>query len=575
MQANIERRFNILGAVVVLIVFSILVRLFEKQIIDHDHYVALAQSQHRYEKSQLAERGKIYVHDYIEDKDSLYPLSFDVRNYALMVIPNQVKDKVKTAKDISDILKMDEKEVFDKINNDKLYIPPLKHDIDFGTSELINSKNLEGVIVLPEYKRYYPEKSLASHLLGFVNAEGKGNYGFEGHYDKELQGTAGMIIGEKDTYGRLISLLSEKDPKDGTSYVLTLDRSVQYYVEKKLKEAIDQYQAESGTILIMDVKTGGILAMADYPSYDPNNFRDYAKDNAGIFINPAIAYLYEPGSIMKPIVMSGAIDSGVVTPDTKGTFSNMTIVSGYEIHTAEDKAFGEENMTQVLQNSDNVAMVWLSEKIGKENLYKIVSDFGLLDKTNIDLDSESAGSTAPLKEWRDIHRATVAFGQGISISPIEILSAYATLANSGVYIYPKMVDKIILPDGQEKKVEKREGKQVIKADTAKQMAEMLKSVVDNGHSKKAGVEGFNVSAKTGTAQIPKADGTGYEDNESKLGIYNHSLAGFAPTEDPRFVMLVKLTKPKTAKYAESTAAPLFGDIASFLINFYYRLPLNK
>lgn len=563
---NLTNRYNILGILVVIMAIAILWRMFEKQVVEHGKYVALAIGQQRFETTEIAQRGTVYVHDTIEGADSLYPLAFDVKTYALWVVPKQVVDRDGTSSSLSELSGIDKKTIFDAINNDKLYIPPLKKGMDFDQADQIKQKKILGVFVMPESSRLYPEKSLASQLLGFVNTEGKGNYGFEGHYDRELQGTSGETVGEKDTLGRVINLLDEKDSKDGTSYVLTLDRSVQYYAEKKLKEAIPKYQAESGSVVIMDIKTGGIIAMASTPDFDPNNYREVAKENSSYFVNPAIAYLYEPGSIMKPITMAGALDSGSVTSDTTETFGNYTVVDGYEIHTAEDKAFGTENMAQILQNSDNVGMVWVSEKEGKDNIYKYLNDFNLLDKTNIDLDSEATGYVPPFKQWKDINRSTIAFGQGISVTPLAMVAAYAAIANGGAYIYPHVVDKIIQSDGKEISVEKKTGKQVVKKENAQQVADMLVSVIKSGHGKKAAVPGYDLAGKTGTAQIPKASG-GYEEN-----IYNHSFMGFGPANDPRFVMLVKLDKPKAALYAESTAAPVWGDIASFLINYYYKLP---
>ncbi len=576
MQSNkeIQSRYKAAGIIVIILMSVILARMFEKQIMQHDKYIALAEGQQRFEKIETAQRGKIYAHDTIEDENSLYPLSFDVKTYQVWVVPRQVIDKKDTSKKLSSLIGLGEKEIFDAINNDKLYIPPIKKGLDYDNAQNISKLKITGIITVPENSRYYPENNLASHLLGFVNAEGKGNYGFEGHYDKELHGTSGNMVGEKDTLGNIISLLDQKEAQDGTSYVLTIDRSVQYFVQKKLKEAIDKYQADSGTVLIMDVETGGIVAMASLPDYNPNNYRQIAKDNPGIFVNPAIAYLYEPGSIFKPLIMSAAIDKGLVTPETEGTFDWHVWVDNYEIKTAERKAFGKENMIQVLQNSDNVAMVWLSEQLGKETMYDYIKKYNFFDKTGIDLDSEVSGYTKPVEKWKDINRATISFGQGIAVSPIQLVAAYAALANGGVYMYPHIVDKIIMPNGTEKKVEPREGARVVKEDTARTMASILKQVVEGGHSWRAKVEGFSIGAKTGTAQIAKPEG-GYEENESGLGIFVHSLAGFAPTENPKYAMLVKLDKPKTEKYAESTAAPLFGEISSFLLNFYYRLPANN
>ncbi len=569
-QKTIERRLRVMGVIVVLIAVVLAFRLFDIQVTKHSHYLALAQGQQRFEKIEMAQRGKVYVHDSFSDPNSYYPLAFDVKKFAIWIVPHQVSKKDELSRSIAELTGLPSEEIFAKINNDKLYIPPIKRGLSLDEAKKVKDKKLSGVYVMPEYSRYYPEATLASQVLGFVNAEGDGKYGFEGHYNNELKGTAGNVKGEKDTLGRMINLLDQTNPKDGTSYVLTIDRSVQYFVEKKLAEALTEYQASSGSIVIMDIKTGGIVAMASAPSYDPNNFKDFAKDNPGIFVNPSIAHLYEPGSIFKPLTMSAAIDQGVVTPETKGNFDWHVWVDGYEIKTAEKKAFGEEDMTQVLQNSDNVAMVWLSEKMGKENMYKYIKAFNMLDKTGIDLDSETSGYAPELKRWRDINRATIAFGQGISVSPLEIVAAYAAIANKGVYIYPHIVDKMVFSDGAEKKVEKQEGERVIKSETAQAMGEMLYNVVEKGHSWRAKVPGYKIGAKTGTAQIPKAEG-GYEESEDGLGIYIHSLAGFAPTNDPRFAMLVKLDRPKSAKYAENTAAPLFGQISSFLLNYYYRV----
>lgn len=569
LDAVINRRFNVLFLLLIIMVGAIIFRMAEKQIIDHDHYVALAEGQQRFEETELAQRGKIYVRDSYFNKDQIYPVAFDVKSYEIYAIPKQIIDKEETAKALSDSLGLVQTDTFNLINNEKLYLPALKKNVDFDTAQAIKQKKITGVYVVPMYSRFYPENNLASQLLGFVNVEGKGNYGFEGHYDNELKGTSGSIMGEKDTLGRIISYLDQKGAKNGTSYVLTISRPVQYFVEQKLAKALEDYQAESGTVVIMDVKTGGIVAMASAPNFDPNKYQEAANLDQNIFINPAIAKLYEPGSIFKPITMSAALDTGAVTPETENTFGNYTVVDGHEIHTALDVAYGKENMTQILEHSDNVGMVWVSEQLGAERMYQYITKYGFLDKTNIDLDTEESGNMPALKDWHNIGRATISFGQGISVTPMELVCAYTTIANGGTYVYPRVADQIMLPGGEIKQVEKRSGSRIIKEETAKQVTDMMISVVESGFGKKAGVAGFQVAGKTGTAQIPKAGG-GYEE-----GIYNHSFAGFAPANDPRFAMLVKLDKPKSALYAESTAAPLFGQIASFLLNNYYRIPASN
>lgn len=553
----------------ILLTFGLFGRLFDIQIAKHSHYLALAQDQQRFEKVELGQRGKIYVHDSYFEPDRYYPLAFDVKRFAVWAVPYNIKDKNKTALELSPLIGVAETEIFEKINNEKLYVPPLKKGLSLDEANVIKGKRMPGVLVVPEYSRYYPEVALASHVLGFVNADGEGNYGFEGHYNHELKGSEGNIKGEKDTLGRIINLIDQHEPENGASYVLTIDRSVQYFIEKKLNEALETYQADSGTVVVIDIKTGGVVAMVSAPAYDPNNFRTVAKEKPELFINPSIAHLYEPGSIIKPLVMAAALDQGLVQPDTTEEFGASVVVDGFTIHTAEDKAFGKENMAEILQNSDNVAMVWLSEKLGKEKMHSYLSDFNLFDKTRIDLDTEEIGYTKPLKQWHDIERATISFGQGVNVTPMQMVAAYAAIANKGVYIYPHVVDKIIMADGTEKNVEKREGKRVIKESTASLLTDMLVQTVDKGHAWRAGVPGFEIAGKTGTAQIAK-DGK-YEQSEDGLGIFNHSLAGYGPANDPQYAMLVKLEKPKAAKYAENTAGSLFGEISGFLLNYYYRI----
>jgi len=566
---TIEIRLKIMGGFVLIIGACLFFRMFDIQILQHVHYLTMAQDQQRFDQVQIAQRGQVLVHDSNENNSTYYPLAMDVKSFAVWAVPNQIKDKQAVATKLSSVLQIDSKNIFSEINNNKMYIPPLKRGLDFDQADQIRNEGINGVLVIPEYNRDYPEGSLASQVLGFVNGQGKGQYGVEGYYNDELKGKDGSLVGEKDTLGRIINLLSQNNPQNGTSYVLTIDRSVQYFVEQKLAQAIQDYQADAGSVIVMDIKTGGIVAMANYPTFDSNNYQAQANSDPSLFMNPSIDSAFEPGSIFKPIVMSIAMDKGLVTPDTSSNFGASVNVQGYTIHTAEGKAFGNETMTQVLENSDNVGMVWVASQMANTDLYSYIKSFGFLSRTGIDLDSEVAGNAPPLKSWQDINRATIAFGQGIAVTPIELVSAYAAIANNGKYIYPHIVDKILYADGTSTQINKEEGQQIVSSEVADEMKQMLHSVVLNGTAKKASVPGFKVSAKTGTAQIAKPGG-GYEDNDTKLGIYVHSAAGFAPTDNPEYAMLVKLDRPKTSKYAESTAVPLFGQISNFLLNFHYR-----
>jgi len=568
---NITLRIKFIAFFFLFLSLVLIIRLFQKQVLESRNYLVQAKSQQQFSKIELAQRGKIYFHDSADDLTKSYAMAYDIKNFSIFVVPKNVKDKHSVASKLAPFAGTSEMIIYDQINNDKTYLPALKKGLSYDDADKIEALELPGVYVLPEYKRYYPEGDFSGQILGFVDGEGNGKYGLEGFYDKELKGSSGKITGEKDTLGRVISLLSEEAPRDGTSYLLSVDRSVNFYMYQALKEAVESYQAESGLAVAVDIKTGKIIGMVSVPTFDPNKFQDYA--NAGqqeLFKNPTIANTYEPGSIFKPIIVASGLDSGKITPDSASTFGAMVTVQGYTIHTAEDKAFGHENIGDILKHSDNVGMVWVGSQIGSPTIYDYLSKFSLSEKTGIDLTGENIGIIQPLKDWGEIGRATISFGQGISVTPIQLAMAYAAIANKGIMMKPQIVDKIIQNDGKVADIEPVEVRRVISENTASDLTKMLIGVVEEGYGKKAGVPGFWVAGKTGTAQIPNQDKPGYQE-----GVFIHSFAGFAPANDPRFALLVKLDKPKNAKFAESSVAPVFGNIASYLLNYYYRIAPSR
>ena len=570
-NGKITLRIKLISSLFLFLAAILIVRLFQKEVVENKSYLAAAKNQQQFFQIELAQRGKIYFHDSTDDSSKNYAMAFDNKSFSLYVIPKNLKDKKIVAEKLAPFVGISEMEIYTQINNDKSYLPALKRGLSYDDADKIEALEIPGVYILPEYKRYYPESEFASQILGFVDAEGNGKYGFEGFYDKELKGSSGKITGEKDTLGQVVSLLLEEEPQDGTSFLLSIDRSVNFYMYQSLKKALEQYQAESGLAVAVDIKTGKIIAMASLPSFDPNKFSDYA--NAGqeeLFKNPVIATTYEPGSVFKPIIVASGLDSGKITPDSAGTFGATVTVQGFTIHTAEDKAFGHENIGEILKHSDNVGMVWVGSQISSPTIFDYLSKFGFAEKTGIDLTGENIGIIQPLRDWGEIGRATVSFGQGISVTPMQLVMAYAGIANRGLVMKPQIVDKIIQSDGNVSTVEPVESRRAISETTAADLTKMLIGVVEEGYGKKAGVAGFWVAGKTGTAQIPNPDGRGYQE-----GVFNHSFAGFAPADNPRFAMLVELNKPKNAKFAESSAAPVWGNIASYLLNYYYRIAPNR
>jgi len=549
-----HKRINIL-----LIFFAIITsllgwRLFEKQVIEHDSYVAKAEDQYLTKKTVPAERGKIYS----TDKTLLAANS---RLYDLTVVPRYIAsgDKMDVAQKLSQFVDKPASDIFNLINNDKYYIAPLKKRMTEDEGQKISDLKIKGVIVAPVSVRSYPQGQLAAQVLGFVDNSGNGRYGLEGFYNNELKGVEGKVSGSSDVHGRMFDVNSETKASDGADFYLTIDQNIQYEAEQVLSDAVTKYMSDSGSLIICDPQTGKILAMANYPTYNPN---DYSKvQDQQLFNNAAINNAYEPGSIFKPLIMAAAVDQGLVQPDTKNTFGACVKVDSYTICTSTKEAYGLETMTQVLEHSDNVAMVWIAGLLNRDNMYKYIKDFGFGRKSGIELDTESPGSVADPKKWSNAQLATISFGQGITTTPLQILMATNVVANGGKLMQPYIVDKVVNVSGKEDVRQPKQIAQVIRADTAKKVTDMMVSVVVNGHGKKAAVIGYKVAGKTGTAQVPSPGGGYYADRH--IG----SFAGFAPADNPRFTMLVRLDNPRNVDWAESSAAPTFGTMAKRLLDY--------
>lgn len=553
-----NKRIGYVVTIAGLILVSFIGRLYQKSVIEHATKVQAAESQYTSRKEVIGQRGQIVVPT--NSGTAYFPLATNERRYQILAVPKNIKDPKKTAQQLAPILGISEQDLRDKIDNDKLYIPPLQHRLTREQADKIAALKLRGVLLLPELVRTYPENGLAAQVLGFVNNDGQGNYGLEQAYDFVLRGSEGYQVAKKDNQGRLIRLGDEVKAKDGSTLVLTIDRELQYYTEKALAESVTKYEADGGSVIIMNPKTGAILAMASNPAYDPNNFRDVPKDKQGVFINPAVSEVWEPGSIMKPLVMALAIDHKMVEPDTKETFGASVRVLNHDIYTAEKKAFGTETMTQVLENSDNVGMVWISNKLGNDKEYEGLKKFGFGTAPDIKFKNVVGGYLSNVKTWNDLTRATISFGQGVSTSPLQMVMAYSALANNGVMMKPYIVASVQSGDDVIDKTEPKEVGRVVSEETSKKLGVMLESVVLNGHGKRAKVPGYRIGGKTGTAQVPNPQGGYYEDRH--IG----SFAGYFPISDPKYAMVVKLNNPKNVEFAESSAAPTFGQIAAWLLS---------
>lgn len=553
------------------------IKLFVLQIIDHGFYQALASGQHEIFRELIPERGDVLIHDYKDE--ALVPFATNQRLAFIYADPRKIVDPENTAEKISEVFGYDEEKILilaKRLDQPDDPYEPIERKVSDEILDQIVALELPGIFYTRELSRLYPEKNMGGHLVGFVgsDSDGKkaGKYGIEGYFDSLLAGTPGILRSERDLAGRLIAVAerSLEPAVDGVDIVLTIDRTIQFKACSSLAASVEKHGADSGSIIILDPKTGKIFAMCAVPDFDPNN---YSKvESIDQFNNPIIFDAYEPGSIFKPITMAAAVDVGAVTPATRFTDVGSVQVEGWPkpIGNAEGKVYGDVDMTQVLEDSINTGMIFSMRQMGKEKFVEYVKRFGFGIKTEIELETEAQGNISSLDKPSEIFSATATFGQGITVTPLQIAMAYSAIANGGMLKKPMIVDEIRYTDGAVEKREPQDVAQVIDEKTSRMLGAMLVSVIEHGHGRRAGVPGYYIAGKTGTAQVARTDGIGYS-NDYTIG----SFAGFGPVEDPKFTMVVRIDNPRDVVWAESTAAPLFGEMAQFLLQYFEIPPVRK
>ena len=435
----------------------------------------------------------------------------------------------------------------------------------------LDGLKLPGIGKIAETQRAYVDggvagTSLAANLLGFANDEGTGNYGVEGYYNKLLHGQDGFEATVRDLANRPIVLSDRKrlDPINGAALQLSLDGTIQVVAERALADGVQKYQAESGSLIIMEPVTGRIIAWADVPSYDAN---DFATTSTAQFIDPIVSNLYEPGSVMKVMTLAGALDVHAITPDTRFNETGVAVVGGVAIRNWDNKAHGNVTMTQVLQNSLNVGAIKVQQMEGADRFYQYLQRFGIGSRTGVDVAAETAAPLRDLAKWKPIELATASFGQGVDATPIEMLAAVNVAANGGNLVWPHVVDQVIDSNGTRHPVQPRVVRQVISAKAAQQMQQMMVGVVEHGSGFAARIDGFKnrIAGKTGTASIPE---NGKYLPDQTIG----SFVGFLPADHPQFIMLVITRKPQVLFEGAYVAAPIWKTVASALITQWQIAP---
>jgi len=566
---NFIKRAQILSAIVVALFLVVFLKLFQVQIVNHNFYKVLAQDQHEFSEKIIPERGEIFINDSYSDK--IYPLAVNKELSLVYAVPKNIDDKKEVATKLAELLELDEEEVFKIISKKDDPYEVLKRKVSDEVVEKIKSEDITGIKTSPEIIRYYPGDSLAANVIGFVGYSGHekvGQYGIEGYYNERLQGTMGFLELEKDSMGKWITFGSKnsQSSQDGDDIVLTIDQTIQYISETKLKEAVIKYGAESGNIIIMDPKTGAIVAMAQYPSFNPNEY--FKEKEMNVFLNSSIHSVYEPGSIQKVITMAIGLDLGKISPSSTYFDYGFVKIDGWTIHNSDGKTNEKQTMTQILEKSLNTGSIFVQQQVAKKDFYNYLRLFKLDELTGIEINGEEKGSLSRLNSKKDINYATVSYGQGISVTPLSILTAISSFANDGKLMKPYIVSEFIKADGHSEKNKPKVVCQVVSPKTASLISAMMTSVIKNGHAKQAGIKGYKLAGKTGTAQIPKKNGRGYEEDKTI-----HTFVGFGPIPNPKFSILVKLDSPTNALYAANTTAVVFGELSQELVN-YYNVPAS-
>ncbi len=553
--------------------------------------------------------------------------------------PAQIFDREDTAEKLSPYIEIEPDrlaEILEGKNRYTVIQRRLDPDISKAIKDMFDEEpdELAGLGLREEFFRFYPEESVAANIVGYVNHAGVGQYGIESSFNTQLEGVAGKLHTKRDSIGRQITVGESQleEAVDGDDIVLTIDRSIQLQVEKILSAAVEEYRADSGQVIITNPKTGSIIAMAHYPSFDPNNYGDvftreeiyfteeeleelYPTNDENVYYfyvneitldrylvfeeidengdkhyyryvnlrgpevyhNKIVSWPYEPGSVFKSIAMAIAIDDGEITPNTTYNdygpvpvdFNVYTQEYDFEIKNSEGEYYGLIDMNTVLAKSLNTGMTFIAKKMGAALFYNYLEKFGLLDRTDIEFEGESSGKLEYFEDWTESELATHSFGQGITVTMLQLANAYSALANGGVLMQPYIVDEIRHDDGTITTTEPHQIRRVISEDTSSKITEMLVYSTENGVAKNAQVDGHLVAGKTGTSQTYK-----HGKALSGSGTTLTSFAGFGPAHDPEFVILVKFDHPRESEWGSKTAAPTFSKIATYLFD-YYNIPPDK
>ena len=562
-------RIRLVFAIVLAGAALIIARLFFLQVVSGEYYKTQASRQQNFSQILTPRRGEIYLSD---RKGNLLSLASTKEGYLLFINPQKIKEPEAVLAKLNPLVPLERENFLKRAAKTGDPYEVVAHRLGRAAALAIEELEIEGVGIVPEEWRTYPLKSLAAHVVGFLGYKDDeliGRYGLEHYFEDELRGNDGYLDADLSAGGVLLELGKNlfEPPEEGHDLVLTIDPNVQVFFEKKLKSIQEKWNPSRGGGIILDPQTGKILALAAFPSFDPNTYGE--TQDLATFINPMVENIFEFGSVFKPLTMAAALNERVLTPQTTYFDKGYLILDGYKIENFDQKGRGETTMQKVLEESLNTGAAFAAGKLGKENMRKYFTAYGLGEKTGVELPGEVAGNLSNLSSKRDVEYATASFGQGVSATPLEFARAIAALANGGKLMKLYLVERIVRPGREDVITEPEVVREVITPETSETISKMLVKVVDDallGGTVK--FKRFTAAAKTGTAQIPLKDAKGYSEE------YLHSFFGWAPGFDAKFLVFLYMEKPQGVRYASQSLGPSWAEIMQFLLT-YYEVPPDR
>lgn len=545
-------------------------RAFYIQVLKHTHYTELASNQYISSTPVNFDRGTIY---FTNSKSTPVPVAQLRTSYRIAIDPTQISDKDALYEKMSAYIPVDKKVFMEKANKKNDSYEEIAKDISNDIVAQLRSKKLKGVSYVKDNKRAYTQDMIGAKVIGFVGNDGsriKGQYGLERYYDDVL--TRNSSDKNINFFAELFTdiektIVTNTDKREG-DIVLTIDAEAERILHATLVETKATWKSDVIGGIIMDAKTGAIIAMDGLPTYNPNEFQNVKDPNS--FMNQAVSGVYEMGSIIKPITMAAALDAEAVTEDTTYTDTGFRDLNGYKVRNFDGKPRGPNtHMQTILDKSLNIGIVFLVEQLGYKRFQSYFKKFGIGEETGIDLPGEASGLTKNLDSKVFVDSATAGFGQGIAITPIQTIRALAVLGNGGKLVTPHVVDSIIYQNGDVQKIVSEADEQVISATTSEKISRMLVHVVDTAlKDGKYKMDHYSIAAKTGTAQMVEPGKGYYEDR------YLHSFFGYFPAYEPKYIIFLFHTYPKGAEYASATLTDPFFKLVKFLIS-YYEIPPDR